>query len=245
MQKHRYKLSFSLTTLLYGGVFLLYLYTLERYIAVSAVPEKEQSVTLALSQFVPEAPPSLDPEPVQKEQLVEPEPEPEKPEERIEEETPPKIEEKAPEPVVEKVAPLPPVVKKKVAETSRKPLKKKVRKKKKPRKKVHRVRRVSGGGSPHRSAAAKNAFLAKIRARINRAKSYPRIAQKRGMQGRVKAHFTILANGSVSSIRLSGPKVFHRSAKKAIRRAFPVKIPHKSLSFPMQVTLSLHYTLHK
>ena len=230
MKKHRYKVSFSLTTLLYASIVVLYFYILKQQIVVSDSP-KENAIELALSQFVPEASPAIDSEPVPKEEVLEEkiEPEPEPPEK-------PKIEEEPiPEPVVKEVPAVEPV--KKII----KKIKKKTVKKKK--KKVRKKRQIRSGGSPHHSAAQKNRFLSQIRTRINRAKSYPRIAQRRGMQGIIKASFTILPNGKVGNISLLGPKVFHTSAKKAIKSAFPVNVAKAPVSLPTTVTLTLRYKL--
>lgn len=248
MKKHRYKVSFFITALLYIIPILLYLYWIRKTIIVSDIP-KEHTVELALSQFAPQAPPSAVKAPVQPETLTEEETEPEeKPKEKP---LPPKPaepiqEEPKPEPVpVLKEKPVPkPVVKRKQKQVKQKTaVKKHTTKKHIKKRKVRQKRRVSGGGSPHYSAAQRNSFLARIRARINRAKSYPRIAQRRGMQGTVKARFTILANGHVGNIVLSGPKVFYHSAQKAIESAFPVNIKRATLPLPATVNLSLHYRL--
>jgi protein TonB len=64
------------------------------------------------------------------------------------------------------------------------------------------------------------------------------------MQGVVRVRFTILANGHVGNISLSGPKVFHASARKAVKSAFPVNVKKAPLHLPTTVNLSLRYTLH-
>ena len=240
MKKHRYKVSFFITALLYLLPVLLYVY-LFRQAVISVDKPNEKSIELSLSQFVPEAPPTASPEPVQEEQLVEDDPEPEQ---KVEEEPEPEPEpepEKVTPPVV-KETPVPEPVKKVEPKPKKKQIKKAVKKHKK-RKKVHHKRRVSGGGSPRYSTAQKNAFLAKIRAKINRAKSYPRIAQRRGMQGTVNVRFTILANGHVGRIVLSGPTVFHASARKAVKSAFPVNVKQATIHLPATVNLALRYKL--
>jgi protein TonB len=141
--------------------------------------------------------------------------------------------------VVKKVEPKPKpkkIVKKK---EKKKPVKKRVRKKKKQASRASSRRATSSRIDPNK----KSRFLASIRAKINRAKSYPRIAQKRGMQGTVKVKFTILKNGHVGNIRLSGPKVFHNSAKRAVKKAFPISVKNAPLSLPTSVNLSLRYQL--
>jgi len=63
------------------------------------------------------------------------------------------------------------------------------------------------------------------------------------MQGKVIAQFTILSNGSVADIKLSGSKIFHASARQAIQKAFPVNAAGKPFSFPIVVNLALEYRL--
>jgi len=239
-----------ITALLYTLPVVAYVYFYQN-VVVSTTEPVEEAVTLSLSQFVPEAPPSPSPEPVQQEQLVEDDPEPEEVTEEKSPEPEPEPEpepQENPEPLPEettpivKETPVPEPVKKVVPKPHKKQVKKSVKKHKK-QKKIHRKRRISGGGRPHFSAAQKNAFLAQIRARINRAKSYPRIAQKRGMQGTVKVRFTILANGHVGQIQLSGPTVFHTSARKAVKSAFPVNVHKATIKLPATVNLSLRYRL--
>jgi protein TonB len=250
LKKHRYKFSFFITALLYTLPFLAYLYLFKEAM-VSVSEPNEKAIELSLSQFVPRAPAIDVSEPVQQEQLVEEEPEPEekteKEEEVEEEKEAPEPEpekellEKEPEPVV-KEKPLPKKTEQVAKKTEKKPAQK--RKTYKKKKKVHQKRKISGGGSPKYSAAQKSNFLARIRSRINRAKSYPRIAQRRGMQGVVRVRFTILTNGHVGNISLSGPKVFHASARKAVKSAFPVNVKKAPLRLPTTVNLTLRYTLH-
>ncbi len=198
------------------------------------------------------------PQPPKEEEVKEKEPqeepleeiqEPKEPEKReAPEEITPKPLPKEPEPKKQEEKPKPkpkPKVTKKVKKVKKKPHKPHKTKTKKKRKKgKHTQKRVvSGGGKLHYSAAARNRFLAQIRAKINRAKSYPKVAQRRGMQGVVKARFTILPNGHVSAITLQGSKVFYGSAKKAIRSAFPVNASKAPMKLPATITISLHYRL--
>ncbi len=239
MKKHRYKVSFSLTTLIYAAFFLGYILFLAKPFVVSQ-KEKDKTINLSLSQFVPEVieQPMEPEEPVVEEPVVEEEPEPE-----IKEPEP------LPEPVVEEkpVVEPTPVIKK----VQKKPLTKKPKPKKKhvKKKKAHKKKRRASHASSRRATSSrvdpnkKSAFLAKVRAKINRGKSYPRIARRRGMQGTVKVRFTILKNGHVGSIAVKGPKVFHSSAKGAVKKAFPISVTNAPLHLPATVNLSLRYQL--
>lgn len=177
-------------------------------------------------------------------EVIEEKPEP------VKEETPPPVEETPPpEPKIEKTKPIEvprpePVVKKpevkKVKKEKSKKVVQKTRKKPRPTyKKSARKSKIK----QQSTAVEKNLFLAKVRDRINKHKSYPRIAKRRGMQGRVKVDFTIRADGYVSGIMVSGPKAFHTSAKAAVKKAFPVSVKNVPISLPKKVSITLHYTL--
>jgi len=246
VQTHRFLISFISTICLYLvlGLFFFYISTLA--VGTESKP-KEQTISFSLSSYEPEVVPPVKEEVI--EEMVEPEPiveeiEPEEP--TVEEITHKPL----PQPIVEKTIPKPiPVVKKKVVKkkkSKKKSLKKKVVKHKKQVKKVRKKstkRKVKKSSSQQASPAKKNAFLAKIRGKINRNKTYPRIAQRRGMQGSVKVSFTILPNGHVSNIRISGKKVFYKSARTAIQKAFPISTKNVPLSFPITINLPLHYQI--
>jgi len=231
VKKHRYKVSFFLTTLIYVGFFLLYIAFMSEHFIVSQ-EVKDKTINLSLSQFVPEVveEPLAEEEPEAEEPVVEPEPEPET----------------IPEPIVEEKKFVEPVIKK--IEKKPEPKKKIEKKIVKKKKKVVRKKKRSSASS-HRATSSrvdpnkKSRFLSQIRARINRGKSYPRIAKRRGMQGVVKVRFSILKNGRVGNIKLSGPKVFQNSARSAVKKAFPISVKNAPLHLPTTVNLSLRYKL--
>lgn len=177
-------------------------------------------------------------------EVVEEKPEPPK------EETPPEPEPE-PEPLpVESPKPAPLVKKEEIKKPEVKKVKKEKPKKvaKKPPEKIQPTEKMSARKSTQKqqsTAAEKNLFLAKVRDRINQHKSYPRMAKRRGMEGSVKVDFTILANGNVSGISVSGPKAFHASAKEAVEKAFPVSVKNIPITLPQKVSITLHYTLSR
>lgn len=257
MLKHRFFISFFGTALLYVTVGLLFFYALNQTIGTEQKPQ-EKIINFTLSEYVPEVVPPVEPpieipveepiveeivEPVVEEPIIE-EPEPEEP----------VIEEVIPEPIKPKVVPKP-VVKKIVQKKIIKKVKKKVIKKKRVKKKTVKKRVAKRKTSSKKSAKKKNAskkqaspakinaFLSRIRAKINKNKRYPRIAQRRGMQGSVKVRFTILRNGHVANIKITGKKVFHKSVKSAIKKAFPINAKKAPLSLPTTVNLTLRYQI--
>jgi len=209
---------------------------------------EEKIISFSLSQYIPEVTPPVE---EVKEETIESEPiepEPVVEEEKIE----PIVEESVPEPEVVKVLSKPTV--KKVVKSKKKHVKKKKTKKKHVKKRVNKKKfnkkrktkkatKQKASSSHKFSAAKKNAFLSQIRTRINRNKTYPRIAQRRGMQGSVHVSFVLLASGNVGNIRLKGPKVFHTSARNAVKKAFPINVRNIPLSLPTTVNLTLRYQI--
>jgi len=230
---------------LYALLGLPFFYLLTQAIGTEQKPE-ERTISFSLSQYEPEViPPVQEPIP---EEIIEPKPiEPEPPEEVKEE---PIVEEVVPEPMVKKVIKNPvkkkPVIKKKkiVKKKVQKKIKKRVKQASKnvSRKKVQK-KRMKAQASKRASPAQKNRFLNQLRGKINRNKAYPRIAQRRGMQGSVKVLFTILRNGRVGNISVSGPKVFHKSAKSAVKKAFPINVKNAPISLPKTVNVTLRYQI--
>lgn len=244
MLKNRHFISYFSTTLIYLSLAGLFFYLGEHRL-VSAKKSEEKTLQMCLSDFVPEVTPPVEQpeEPVVEEEPPEEEPviEPEIIEEPLPEKEPEVKEEIVPEPIVLKEIPKP-VVK----EVKKKPKVKKREKKKKTKKKRVKKKRVKKSVYARKSKsskAEKNRFLANIRAKINKHKSYPRIAKKRRMQGSVKVKFTILRSGKVGNISVRGPKVFHSSARKAVKSAFPVNAKKSPISLPANVNLTLRYQI--
>lgn len=201
-----------------------------------------------LSDFMPEVLP-VEETPIRKK--VEEDVEPEEVKEPVIEKT---VEEKISEPIVKPLLPLPkPVVEKPVIKKpepkpemkkiiKKKP--KKIVKKKKPAKKKP-IKKASSASSKKTQANPEkvNLFYQKIRVKINKNKSYPKIAKRRRMQGTVKVTFTVLRSGNVSNILLDGPKVFHNSARHAVKSAFPIAVKNIPVSLPVTVHVTLRYQI--
>ena len=241
MLRNRHFISYFSTTLIYLSIAGIFLYVEQRML-VAAKKSEEKAITMCLSSFVPEVLPVIEEPIVEEEPVVEPE----IIEEPIIEKEPEIEEEIIPEPIVEKVIPKPIVKKvKKKPEVKKKPKKKKIQKKKPQKKKVtkKKARKKVSASRSRSSKAEKNQFLANIRAKINKHKSYPRVAKKRRMQGSVKVKFTILRSGKVGNISLNGPKIFHNSARAAVKSAFPVNAKNAPISLPQSINLTLRYQL--
>ncbi len=87
-------------------------------------------------------------------------------------------------------------------------------------------------------------FFRELKEEINSNKSYPRIAQRRNLEGDVKICFTIFENGSIKINELTGSKMFTRSSEQALLDTFPIDIPKElELSFPLKLNIELKYQL--
>jgi protein TonB len=236
MLRNRHFISYFSTTLIYLSLAGLFFYVQEHQF-VSAEKIELQTINMTLSTFVPEVIPPVEEveEKIIEEEIVEEEPlvEPEIIEEPVVEE------EVIPEPIIEKVIPKP-IIKKKPKPKVKKSIKKKVKKKTVKKK---RVKKTVSSAQSKSSSAKKNKFLARVRAKINKHKSYPRIAKKRGMQGSIKVKFTILRSGKVGHISVDGPKVFRNSARGAVKSAFPINAKKAPISLPMSVNITLRYQI--
>ena len=237
-----------MTSLLYASVVgaILYIPSIKLF---SKKDIDTEVINLKLVTFAPEVITPIE-QIEQKEEQKEPikeeikeEPKELPPKEIIEEIKPEPIIKPTPKPIVKKPKKIEPIKKKVV---KKKIVKKKPNKIKKRTKKVSknsRVKRVASRRNVRVSPAKKSAFLSKIRAKINRAKSYPRVAKRRGIEGRVRVSFKILSSGRVGGISIRGPKVFHNSAKRAIRSAFPINVRKAPISLPMSINLTLVYKI--
>lgn len=90
----------------------------------------------------------------------------------------------------------------------------------------------------------KREFLFSLRETINSHKFYPRNARRRGVEGDVKAIFTILQNGEVVDIEIEyGHRLFQKAVVSAIKDSFPIDIPKELNEFPLKVDLILEFKL--
>ncbi len=81
-----------------------------------------------------------------------------------------------------------------------------------------------------------------LRQRIERAKRYPALARRLGMEGTVHVEFRIARDGSVEGVKVaksSGYPVLDEASVQAIKRAVPLPI------VPGQIRVPISYLLHK
>lgn len=268
MGKNRFFISYGITTALYGAIATTF-FALNTPKLITETPSKEQVMQLSLATFVPKPPPELE-DKVERQEKAPKKTEP--PKKEIQKSLPKPIEPIPPKPKKEmlkippvlpipqkqaiqdkvlpldtkppKVTPQKPPTRTKTPEPSPLKTKKQASKKRVVKQKRPNTRQVQlRSQKSTMSKGEKNRLLSTLRARINKHKSYPRIAQRRGIQGKVKVSFKLLGSGKITSLKLQGSKIFYASVRKALRRALPLNTKKFRKKLPLNVSLTLWYKI--
>lgn len=102
---------------------------------------------------------------------------------------------------------------------------------------------VGLGASPEEAGKRADAYLAAIRARIERERIYPPAARRQRIEGTVTVDLRIGANGAVAGLRVvGGSGSFHldRAAEQMVRKAAPFPAPPTS---PFAATVPIVFAL--
>ncbi len=91
-------------------------------------------------------------------------------------------------------------------------------------------------GVKNKTASQDRDIVNTIKAAIERAKSYPPLARKRGIEGTAAAEFTVNSRGYPENIRIvrsSGSDILDIAAKKTVLRASPFPAVNGSIEVPI------------
>jgi len=92
--------------------------------------------------------------------------------------------------------------------------------------------------------ANKDIFLHRLREEIEKHKTYPKIAARRGIEGSVQIKFTINKMGAIKDLILdSNHKIFEKAAAEILDKVFPIEFDFLDVILPMNVELMLEYKL--
>ncbi|MET0065614.1 MAG: TonB family protein [Candidatus Thiodiazotropha sp.] len=87
-------------------------------------------------------------------------------------------------------------------------------------------------------------YLARLLARIEAHKHYPKSARRRNIQGKVQVSFSLSCDGRVTDLSIDGShSVLRKAANKAIQAAVPLPEVPDPISCPMPVKYAMAYTL--
>ncbi len=249
---NRYFSSFLVTALLYGGVFVAFIWTKGQKIPYSDQTKELQTIEVSLMSLP--KPTQEEPKPIEeikeelpkeelkpieeiKEELPEEEP---KAIEKIEKEIPKEIQKE--KVVVKKDTPKPKkrVPKKPIKQTKPKPSTPKSKPTPAQKSTITHVSKTSA----KEVAQKKNLYFTTLKNKIERCKSYPIMAKRRGIKGNVRVQFTLTSSGALKTITiLSGSKIFHSSIKSAISAALPYSPPQGVMIGNQPITLTVEYSL--
>ncbi len=236
---NRYFSSFVVTALLYGGVFAAFVWTKGEKILYSDQTKELQTIEVSLVSLPKPQPMQEEPKPIEE---IKEEPPKEEPKaiEKIKKKIPKEI--KKERVVVKKDTPKPKkrVPKKPIKQTKPQPS----TPKSKPTPAQKSTITHTSKTSAKEAAQKKNLYFATLKNKIERRKSYPAMAKRRGIEGSVRVQFTLTPNGALKTITiLSGPKIFHSSIKSAIGSALPYSPPQGVTIGNQPITLTIEYSL--
>jgi protein TonB len=87
-------------------------------------------------------------------------------------------------------------------------------------------------------------YHAHLMRHIEEYKHYPRVARKRKIQGDISVMFTLLADGSIKNLAITGKRsALKKATEQAIQNAQPMPKPPGQLSMPMEITFKMNYSL--
>lgn len=106
---------------------------------------------------------------------------------------------------------------------------------------------AKGANSPSQAELTereKEAYLARLLAHIERHKRYPRVARRRGLEGRVEVSFLLTRGGSVKDLRTDGAHaLLGRAAEAAIRESLPLPVPPAGMELPLAIDFGMVFSL--
>lgn len=87
-------------------------------------------------------------------------------------------------------------------------------------------------------------YFQHLKERINQHKFYPKMAQKKSIEGSVIVEFTISAKGELLSYAImDGKTIFSKSVEEAILKSFPFPIEEELFTQTQTIQLEIVYTL--
>jgi protein TonB len=106
---------------------------------------------------------------------------------------------------------------------------------------------AKGAASPNEAQLTekeKEAYLAKLLAHIERHKRYPRVARRRGLEGRVAVSFLLTGGGQVENLRTEGGyALLGRAAEAAIHESLPLPAPPEGMELPLSIDFGMVFSL--
>ncbi|MCK5110466.1 MAG: TonB family protein [Arcobacteraceae bacterium] len=247
---NRYFSSFLITAFLYIILIASYLYSLDNQKIIKSVTKKsEQTVkfTVIVQQRPQPEPKKIEKPKPKPKPIVKPKPKP-KPKPIVKPKPKPKpkpIEKPKPKPKPKPIVKPKPKPIEKPKEIIKKEYKKQIVQKTQIKQNKSVVKKAIDTLLIEKQTILRNQYYTKIKNTINKNKSYPKIAIRRGIQGEVKIKFTISPKGELISYKIiEGKKIFKKSVVIAIKNSFPLEAPKGLFKNNLDLFISIKYNLH-
>lgn len=92
---------------------------------------------------------------------------------------------------------------------------------------------------------AKQEYLRRLMAHIDKYKHYPRAARRRFLEGDVRVSFALQAGGQVADLNVEGEQgILSGAAQSAVEQAQPLPLPPATLVLPWPVTFTMRFSLN-
>jgi protein TonB len=232
----RYFNSFFVASIFYSFLIITLLYSVEE---VSIAPSKTQHSIQNVKFTLINLPKEIEKPKVEKQEIVKKEPQPKKIEPKIVKKI--NHEKISPKKIVKKIEPK--IEKKEIVKKTEEIKKQIVANQIKKSDSIEKKETVKTDLKQLKMKQHK--YYSQIKQTIDKNKSYPQVAVRRGIQGEVKIQFTISKDGELLSYKiLDGQKIFFKSISEAIQNSFPLTPPNDIFTSNLDLKLTLHYKLY-
>lgn len=95
-----------------------------------------------------------------------------------------------------------------------------------------------------RSGDERRVYMARMASYIDKNKLYPESARRRGLQGKVRVCFMLMADGTICELRTEcADKALCRAAEDTVTKAAPFQPPPASMTCPKEVAFYMEFSL--
>ena len=92
---------------------------------------------------------------------------------------------------------------------------------------------------------ARQEYLRRLMAHIEKYKNYPRAARRRRIEGDASVSFTLQAGGQVGDLMVNGAQeILNSAARRAVEDAMPLPEPPSTLGLPWPVAFTMRFSLN-
>ncbi|MBW6520531.1 MAG: TonB family protein [Desulfoarculaceae bacterium] len=91
---------------------------------------------------------------------------------------------------------------------------------------------------------ARQQYLAELFAHLEAHKYYPAAARRRRLEGKVLVSFTILRDGSIRDLRLTGGQLrLREAAQQSVERSLPLPLPRNEIPTPLSINFQMDFRM--